>query len=84
LVPIGCIKPRGSIQPIALPHVLEEVARTRRAMTRGQASATLSSESRGLISALAAVTLIRLVVAATAPLAPDEAYYWVWSHALAL
>ena len=33
--------------------------------------------------ALAAVTLIRLVVAATAPLAPDETYYWVWSHALA-
>ena len=36
-----------------------------------------------LAAALAAVTLIRLVVAATAPLAPDETYYWVWSHALA-
>jgi 4-amino-4-deoxy-L-arabinose transferase-like glycosyltransferase len=36
-----------------------------------------------LSAALAAVTLIRLVVCATAPLAPDEAYYWVWSHALA-
>jgi len=36
-----------------------------------------------LSAALAAVTLIRLVVAATAPLAPDETYYWVWSHALA-
>ena len=36
-----------------------------------------------LSAALAAVTLIRLVVAAIAPLAPDETYYWVWSHALA-
>ena len=36
-----------------------------------------------LAAALAAVTLIRLAVAATAPLAPDETYYWVWSHALA-
>lgn len=33
--------------------------------------------------ALTAVTLIRLVVAAMAPLAPDETYYWTWSHALA-
>lgn len=32
--------------------------------------------------ALAALTLIRLVVAATVPLAPDEAYYWVWSRHL--
>jgi 4-amino-4-deoxy-L-arabinose transferase-like glycosyltransferase len=36
-----------------------------------------------LAAVLAAVTLIRLVVATTAPLAPDETYYWVWSHALA-
>jgi 4-amino-4-deoxy-L-arabinose transferase-like glycosyltransferase len=36
-----------------------------------------------LAAALAVVTLVRLVVAATAPLAPDETYYWVWSHALA-
>jgi 4-amino-4-deoxy-L-arabinose transferase-like glycosyltransferase len=36
-----------------------------------------------LAAALAAVTVIRLAVAATAPLAPDETYYWVWSHALA-
>ncbi len=34
-------------------------------------------------AALAAVTLLRLVVAASAPLSPDEAYYWVWSRALA-
>ena len=33
--------------------------------------------------ALAALTLLRLAVAAIAPLAPDEAYYWVWSRALA-
>ncbi len=36
-----------------------------------------------LAAALAAVTLVRLVVAAAAPLAPDETYYWIWSHALA-
>jgi len=34
-------------------------------------------------AALAAVTLARLVMAAVLPLSPDEAYYWVWSHALA-
>jgi 4-amino-4-deoxy-L-arabinose transferase-like glycosyltransferase len=34
-------------------------------------------------AALAALTLLRLAVAARAPLAPDEAYYWIWSHALA-
>lgn len=28
---------------------------------------------------LAALTLLRLVVAAEVPLAPDEAYYWLWS-----
>ncbi len=38
---------------------------------------------RPLAAAIAAVTLIRLAVAATASLAPDETYYWVWSHALA-
>ena len=32
---------------------------------------------------LAALTLIRLIVAAATPLAPDETYYWAWSHALA-
>jgi 4-amino-4-deoxy-L-arabinose transferase-like glycosyltransferase len=36
-----------------------------------------------LAVALAAVTLVRLTVAATVPLAPDETYYWIWSHALA-
>jgi 4-amino-4-deoxy-L-arabinose transferase-like glycosyltransferase len=35
------------------------------------------------LAALAALTLLRLLVAASAPLSPDEAYYWVWSRALA-
>jgi 4-amino-4-deoxy-L-arabinose transferase-like glycosyltransferase len=43
----------------------------------------LAFSVKTLAAALAAVTLIRLAVAATAPLAPDETYYWVWSHALA-
>jgi hypothetical protein len=38
---------------------------------------------KALAAALAVVTVIRLVVAGFAPLAPDETYYWVWSHALA-
>ncbi len=32
---------------------------------------------------LAALTVLRLVVAAFAPLSADETYYWVWSRALA-
>ena len=32
--------------------------------------------------ALAAITLARLIAAATVPVSPDEAYYWVWSRAL--
>ena len=32
---------------------------------------------------MAALTLVRLAVAAAVPLSPDEAYYWVWSRALA-
>jgi len=34
-------------------------------------------------AALAALTAVRLVVATAAPISPDEAYYWVWSQALA-
>ncbi|MBR0678928.1 glycosyltransferase family 39 protein [Roseomonas eburnea] len=34
------------------------------------------------LAALAALTALRLVVAAVTPLAPDEAYYWVWSRDL--
>jgi 4-amino-4-deoxy-L-arabinose transferase-like glycosyltransferase len=33
--------------------------------------------------ALLVLTLLRLAVAAATPLSEDEAYYWVWSHALA-
>ena len=33
--------------------------------------------------ALAALTALRLVVAGITPVSPDEAYYWVWSRALA-
>lgn len=36
-----------------------------------------------MVYALVALTLIRLLVAARIPLSPDEAYYWVWSRALA-
>ena len=42
-----------------------------------------SREARAWIAALAALTLLRLAVAAALPLSPDEAYYWVWSRALA-
>ena len=34
-------------------------------------------------AALAAVTLVRLAVAGLTPLSADEAYYWIWSRALA-
>lgn len=34
------------------------------------------------VAALALLTLVRLIVAAVLPLAPDEAYYWLWSRAL--
>ena len=39
--------------------------------------------ARRLLLALALLTLLRLVLSAVLPLAPDEAYYWVWSRALA-
>ncbi len=35
------------------------------------------------LPALVGLTALRLVVAASIPLVPDEAYYWVWSRALA-
>lgn len=35
------------------------------------------------LAALLALTLVRLLVAASMPLSPDEAYYWTWSRALA-
>jgi 4-amino-4-deoxy-L-arabinose transferase-like glycosyltransferase len=39
--------------------------------------------SAPLLAGLAGLTVLRLVVAAWVPLSPDEAYYWVWSRALA-
>ena len=51
-------------------------ARARAALREGIGHPMLPS---GL---LALLTVIRLVVAAATPLSPDEAYYWVWSHAL--
>jgi 4-amino-4-deoxy-L-arabinose transferase-like glycosyltransferase len=50
---------------------------------RGVGDIGLAIPLRILAAALAAVTVVRLAVAATAPLAPDETYYWIWSHALA-
>jgi 4-amino-4-deoxy-L-arabinose transferase-like glycosyltransferase len=47
------------------------------------AGTSAARTSAVLLSALAALTIVRLVVAAAAPLAPDEAYYWVFSRALA-
>jgi 4-amino-4-deoxy-L-arabinose transferase-like glycosyltransferase len=38
---------------------------------------------RWWLSGLAVLTLARLWLAAVMPLAPDEAYYWIWSRALA-
>lgn len=35
------------------------------------------------VAALALLTILRLALAAVVPLTPDEAYYWVWSRALA-
>jgi 4-amino-4-deoxy-L-arabinose transferase-like glycosyltransferase len=53
---------------------------------RGVGDAGLAREvkaARLALAALAALTLVRLAMAAALPLAPDEAYYWVWSRALA-
>lgn len=50
-------------------------------------SAAFIGRDRAAVALLAAfvlaLTAVRLVVAAMVPLAPDEAYYWVWSRALA-
>ncbi len=49
----------------------------------GAALSLVLERRRPALACLAGLTLIRLAVAAIAPLAPDEAYYWVFSHALA-
>ena len=43
----------------------------------------MTAGPRGALAALAVLTVLRLVVAGWTPLSPDEAYYWVWSRALA-
>jgi 4-amino-4-deoxy-L-arabinose transferase-like glycosyltransferase len=43
----------------------------------------VTRQTRWALGGLAALTLVRLLAAAYAPLSPDEAYYWVWSRALA-
>src|SRR5664279_3412169 len=36
-----------------------------------------------LFAIVAVLTAVRLTLSAWMPLAPDEAYYWIWSRALA-
>ena len=43
----------------------------------------LPRRSAGWLAALVVLTLLRFGVAAATPLSADEAYYWVWSRALA-
>jgi 4-amino-4-deoxy-L-arabinose transferase-like glycosyltransferase len=55
-----------------------------RALTPGAAGRGVSRLGIALAgTGLAALTVVRLVVAATLPLSPDETYYRVWSRALA-
>ncbi|WP_369407980.1 glycosyltransferase family 39 protein, partial [Roseomonas rosulenta] len=49
---------------------------------RGLLDAGVAGALMGWVAALAAVTALRLALAAILPLAPDEAYYWVWSRSL--
>src|SRR5580698_10446704 len=43
----------------------------------------MSRQMKWAACGLAGLTVVRLCLASFAPLAPDEAYYWVWSRALA-
>jgi 4-amino-4-deoxy-L-arabinose transferase-like glycosyltransferase len=49
---------------------------------RGLRHFGLARQVKFACAALAALTLLRLVLAAVMPLAPDEAYYWLWSRHL--
>src|ERR1700710_86463 len=42
-----------------------------------------SSDSSLFLAAIAGLTVLRWVVATVVPVSPDEAYYWIWSRALA-
>ena len=55
----------------------------RRVELRGLRDPGLASPVTAWALTLAALTVVRLTVAAVTPLSPDEAYYWVWSRALA-
>lgn len=44
---------------------------------------TGNTQTTLLVGLLAALTVVRLTAAAAAPMAPDEAYYWIYSQALA-
>jgi 4-amino-4-deoxy-L-arabinose transferase-like glycosyltransferase len=59
-----------------------ELCRVRHAGLAPTLSLALNQQ-RIAYAALAVLTLVRLTVAAGVTLAPDEAYYWVFSHALA-
>jgi 4-amino-4-deoxy-L-arabinose transferase and related glycosyltransferases of PMT family len=48
----------------------------------GDAGLARAVTRNGWLAALAGITLIRLLAAALVPLAPDEAYYWLWSQHL--
>jgi 4-amino-4-deoxy-L-arabinose transferase-like glycosyltransferase len=49
---------------------------------RGLGDAGLARSLKLVVSALGALTVLRLVMAAVVPLSPDECYYWVWSRDL--
>lgn len=50
--------------------------------SRGATPSAMLLLPSAALAALAGLTAIRLMVAALAPLVPDEAYYWVWSRVL--
>lgn len=50
---------------------------------RGLGDAGVARPLKAAAAALAGLTVLRLAVAASTPLSPDEAYYFVWSRALA-
>lgn len=58
-------------------------AQTIRARTLDRQAPLRDPASLRWAVALVALTGVRLLMAAVVPLAPDETYYWVWSHALA-
>ncbi|MGH7121790.1 MAG: glycosyltransferase family 39 protein [Acetobacteraceae bacterium] len=52
------------------------------ALRKAGAAGSWFTEPTVLLAALALLTALRLLVAATTNVAPDEAYYWVWSRSL--